>query len=444
MTVIATGFDHRGRGAPRAPRDDRGRAARPRPADRRSPALARSRSPTTTSTSRRSCARRVAAQIGARVTARRPGHIGAQNTGSSFWGLRGVRLMADDRPTCRSSPPRIWPSTSSSSRAERRRARRAADRPPRPGLPHQDHPGQLVARRCGASVACRCGGRRRLLDPAQDPALRASRRRRREVRPVRRLGDAGPVRGISAEHLAVRAAAASSTSRTWARSRRAAREAEALLQRLLSNDVAKIPVGGAQYSVLCREDGGVLDDLFTYRLEPDRYLTVTNAANHDKDLAWFRGTPRASTSTSRTRTTTTRCSPSRARGARDRPGDLRRAAARPLDLPPAHAAGARSLVCGTGYTGEDGVELLVRSRGRGRALGRAAAPRRRARRPGRPRHPAPRGLLPPLRQRPDGGARPDRGRAGLVLQGGHRLHRLRGGPRGARGRPRREARRRSS
>ena len=48
-----------------------------------------------------------------------------------------------------------------------------------------------------------------------------------------------------------------------------------------------MPERGAQYSVLCREDGGVLDDLFTYRLEPDRYLTVTNASNHDSDLAWF-------------------------------------------------------------------------------------------------------------------------------------------------------------
>ena len=37
--------------------------------------------------------------------------------------------------------------------------------------------------------------------------------------------------------------------------------------------------------MLCREDGGVLDDLFTYRR--DRFLTVTNAANHEKDLAWF-------------------------------------------------------------------------------------------------------------------------------------------------------------
>ena len=52
--------------------------------------------------------------------------------------------------------------------------------------------------------------------------------------------------------------------------------------------------GGAQYTLLCREDGGVLDDLITYRLGPERYLTVTNAANHERDLEWFRSTPRSS------------------------------------------------------------------------------------------------------------------------------------------------------
>src|SRR5918994_32899 len=65
-------------------------------------------------------------------------------------------------------------------------------------------------------------------------------------------------------------------------------QAEDFLQRVLSNDVTRIAERGAQYSVLCREDGGVLDDLFTYRLGDQRFLTVTNAANHDKDLGWFR------------------------------------------------------------------------------------------------------------------------------------------------------------
>src|SRR3954464_11400908 len=64
-------------------------------------------------------------------------------------------------------------------------------------------------------------------------------------------------------------------------------QAEEFLQRILSNDVTKIADNGAQYSVLCKPDGGVLDDLFTYRLGADRFLTVTNASNHEKDLAWF-------------------------------------------------------------------------------------------------------------------------------------------------------------
>ena len=62
--------------------------------------------------------------------------------------------------------------------------------------------------------------------------------------------------------------------------------AEALLQQLLSNDVGKLALGGAQYSCLCREDGGVLDDLFTYRRDAG-FLTVTNASNQARDQEWF-------------------------------------------------------------------------------------------------------------------------------------------------------------
>jgi aminomethyltransferase len=65
-------------------------------------------------------------------------------------------------------------------------------------------------------------------------------------------------------------------------------DAGTLLQRLLTNDVEQVGVGGAQYSCLCREDGGVLDDLFSYRLGEDRWLTVTNASNHDRDHDWWR------------------------------------------------------------------------------------------------------------------------------------------------------------
>jgi aminomethyltransferase len=167
--------------------------------------------------------------------------------------------------------------------------------------------------------------------------------------------------GVRQEHVAVRTGVGifdvSHMGEIETRGPGAAR----LLQRLLSNDVEKIAVGGAQYSVLCKEDGGVLDDLFTYRLAEDRYLTVTNASNHDKDLAWFQ---RHAGSVDGAEVV-------------DRHADYAMLAVQGPDAR-AHVqeiarcelpgrfrvlemdfAGAPVLVCGTGYTGEDGVELLT-------------------------------------------------------------------------------------
>ncbi len=132
------------------------------------------------------------------------------------------------------------------------------------------------------------------------------------------------------------------------------------LQRVLSNDVAKIEIGGAQYSCLCREDGGVLDDLFTYRLGGDRYLIVTNAANHDGDLAWLGRWSREFDVI--VRDVAERYAMLAVQGPHAR-AVLGRALG--IELPPrmrvAHARVGRrpALVCGTGYTGEDGVELLL-------------------------------------------------------------------------------------
>ena len=59
------------------------------------------------------------------------------------------------------------------------------------------------------------------------------------------------------------------------------------LQKMLTNDVSKLALGGAQYSALCYESGGVVDDLLTYRLEDNRYLLCVNAANIEKDFQWL-------------------------------------------------------------------------------------------------------------------------------------------------------------
>src|SRR6187549_83577 len=79
--------------------------------------------------------------------------------------------------------------------------------------------------------------------------------------------------GVKAEHLATRATAGVFDVSHMGEIATSGPDAEAFLQRILSNDVTKLQTGGAQYSVLCREDGGVLDDLFTYRLGATDFLT---------------------------------------------------------------------------------------------------------------------------------------------------------------------------
>ncbi|HWQ15707.1 MAG TPA: glycine cleavage system aminomethyltransferase GcvT [Roseiflexaceae bacterium] len=135
------------------------------------------------------------------------------------------------------------------------------------------------------------------------------------------------------------------------------------LQHVLTQDIAAIPPGRANYALLCRPDGGIMDDTFVYNLG-DHYLVVVNASNIAKDVAWMRD---------------------HARGfdveladASDRTGMLAlqgpaaeailaQAASAELAGLPYHGV-ARGVVLGipttvarTGYTGEDGFELFVRA-----------------------------------------------------------------------------------
>ena len=137
-------------------------------------------------------------------------------------------------------------------------------------------------------------------------------------------------------------------------------QAADLLQRLLSNDVSKIEVGGAQYACLCKEDGGVLDDLFTYRLGENQFLTVTNAANHERDLEWFEAHAVEFNVAVKDRIDAFAMLAVQGPEARGIVGRLVEG-----ELPARFRteelllAGCPALVCGTGYTGEDGVELLL-------------------------------------------------------------------------------------
>jgi aminomethyltransferase len=168
--------------------------------------------------------------------------------------------------------------------------------------------------------------------------------------------------GIRQEHVNVRTNAGLFDVSHMGEIETSGPQAEEFLQRILSNDVTKIAERGAQYSVLCKPDGGVIDDLFTYRLdEPGRFLTVTNASNHEKDLAWFQEQAAGYD------VTVTDAAAGYAMLALQGPnasailaehmdGD----APQRFRTTTATVAGVRNcLVAGTGYTGEDGVELLI-------------------------------------------------------------------------------------
>src|SRR5919199_5282902 len=166
--------------------------------------------------------------------------------------------------------------------------------------------------------------------------------------------------GIRAEHEAVRERAGVFDVSHMGEIETTGPDAEAFLQRILSNDVTKIAGDGAQYSVLCREDGGVLDDLFTYRVG-DGFLTVTNASNHARDLAWFERHTEGFEVTLHDRLRDLAMLAVQGPAARGivaglADGELpARFRTRTLTV----AGVPEVLVCGTGYTGEDGVELLI-------------------------------------------------------------------------------------
>lgn len=169
--------------------------------------------------------------------------------------------------------------------------------------------------------------------------------------------------GITAEHRSVREAAGLFDVSHMGEFVLTGPQALDLIQRVTVNDASRIEVGQAQYSAMCLEHGGVVDDLIVYRFA-DRWMLVVNASNLDKDLAWIRGH-----------------SGGLDVGIEDRSdriallavqGPAAREILRPLVSPDVDTvryyrfaegtvAGIPAVVSGTGYTGEDGFELYVDS-----------------------------------------------------------------------------------
>jgi aminomethyltransferase len=131
--------------------------------------------------------------------------------------------------------------------------------------------------------------------------------------------------------------------------------ARELLQSLLSNDLDRVEPGGAQYTLLTNERGGIVDDLIAYELNPFRFLLVVNASNREVDYEWLK---EREVRGSDVRDISDEWALLAVQGPRsiDRLG---LPDAKPFTFAEGEIDGIECMVNRTGYTGERGVELLV-------------------------------------------------------------------------------------
>ena len=138
-----------------------------------------------------------------------------------------------------------------------------------------------------------------------------------------------------------------------------------LLDRVLTANVLALEEGRAKYCFACREDGGVLDDVIVYRLGPQRHLVVPNAANRERILAALEeqesGIGNCTVSDRSEETALIAFQGPRSLDI------LKSITSKPLDIPSpfrctcTDVMDTNMLVARTGYTGEDGVELVMDS-----------------------------------------------------------------------------------
>jgi aminomethyltransferase len=139
------------------------------------------------------------------------------------------------------------------------------------------------------------------------------------------------------------------------------RDALPWLRRTITNDPADLDVGQAQYTMLCYPSGGVVDDLIIYRVDEESYLLVVNASNTDKDFAWLQEHVEGAVTlenVSDERGLLALQGPA-AESILQRLTDVDLAKLGYYHVTPGDVAGIPGLIARTGYTGEDGFEIMV-------------------------------------------------------------------------------------
>ena len=169
--------------------------------------------------------------------------------------------------------------------------------------------------------------------------------------------------GITEEHLAVRRAAGLFDVSHMGEIEIAGADALAAVQRVSTNDAARIEVGQAQYSALATPQGTFVDDLLVYRLADEHFMLVVNAANIAKDFAWItdgiQGLGDVFAVNTSSRYALIAVQGPRALDIVQPLTDVDLASIGYYRFATGEVASVRSTISRTGYTGEDGFEMFV-------------------------------------------------------------------------------------
>lgn len=171
--------------------------------------------------------------------------------------------------------------------------------------------------------------------------------------------------GVISEVKAVRERAGmfdvSHMGRTWFRGP----QCIALLERVTTNDVSKLTDGGSQYSLLCYENGTCVDDLIVYRIRNEVFRLVINASNREKDLQWIRSHNDEGVEIfdETFETAMIAVQGPQAVAIVDSLSDQDLSSVPKFTTAEASVAGIHCFLARTGYTGEDGFELIAPAAG---------------------------------------------------------------------------------
>jgi glycine cleavage system T protein (aminomethyltransferase) len=167
--------------------------------------------------------------------------------------------------------------------------------------------------------------------------------------------------GIVDEHRAVRAAVGCFDVSHMGEFEFRGPDSLRVLQRLTTNDVSALEVGQVQYSLLCYEDGGIVDDLTLYRLAEDHCMMTVNASNIDKDWTWVSRhlDGRVEARNVSEETGLIAVQGPHAERLVARLSDVDVPAIGYYHFSRGHVAGVPGIISRTGYTGEDGFELYL-------------------------------------------------------------------------------------